>query len=194
MIPGVVLGLLLGLLLFSGDSPITDAERSQASDESSANTHVAGQVSRPEHTSAEVPPPVQRPEPVMATTPAAEQTRTDPRPIASGDPRESAYPAPQQAAVARPPAPRAKAAPSSAAGRGYRGSLAIDSDPQGARVLVNGQRVGSTPMLLDDLPAGSCVVRIEADGYEPWSTAARVVADRQARVNATLQRGPVEQR
>jgi hypothetical protein len=91
----------------------------------------------------------------------------------------------------QPSGTRAKsAAPSTAAQLPrYRGSLAIDSDPQGARVSVDGQFVGSTPIVLKDLPAGSCVVRVESDGYELWSAAARVVADRQSRVSATLQRG-----
>jgi hypothetical protein len=75
----------------------------------------------------------------------------------------------------------------------YHGSLAIDSDPPGARVSLNGRLVGSTPILLQDLPAGSCVIRIDADGYEPWSGAARVVANRRERVNARLRRGFVEE-
>ena len=56
-------------------------------------------------------------------------------------------------------------------------------------MTVNGQFVGETPILLEDLPAGSCVVRVESDGYELWSAAARVVANRQSRVSATLQPG-----
>lgn len=54
---------------------------------------------------------------------------------------------------------------------------------------INGRLVGATPLVLDDLPAGSCVVRIEANGYQPWSTAARVVAERENHVSATLLRG-----
>jgi hypothetical protein len=69
---------------------------------------------------------------------------------------------------------------------GFRGSLAIDSSPAGAKVFVNGWPVGSTPLLLNDVPAGSCVVRIEADGYQTWSSAVRVVADEQSRITVTL--------
>jgi hypothetical protein len=71
---------------------------------------------------------------------------------------------------------------------GYRGGLQIDSDPDGARVFVDGEQVGVTPIQLNDLPVGSRVVRVEAEGYETWTTAARVVANRRARVSAVLQR------
>jgi PEGA domain len=71
----------------------------------------------------------------------------------------------------------------------YRGSLEIHSDPSGARVSVDGRVVGSTPVVVDDLPAGSRLVRVESAGYELWSAAARVVANKQTKVSANLQRG-----
>ena len=78
---------------------------------------------------------------------------------------------------------RSNASPSS-----YRGSLALRSAPQGARVFVNGALVGSTPLVLENLPVGSRAVRIEADGYERWSTSTQVVANQQTHVSATLAR------
>ena len=71
---------------------------------------------------------------------------------------------------------------------GFRGAIVVDSDPVGARVFVNGEPVGSTPVVLPDVPVGSRVVRIEADGYEHWSSAIRVVANQETRVAATLRR------
>ena len=68
----------------------------------------------------------------------------------------------------------------------YRGSLAVGSAPQGARVFVNGALVGSTPLQLDNLSVGSRAVRIEADGYERWSASTRIVANQQTRLSATL--------
>ena len=68
----------------------------------------------------------------------------------------------------------------------YRGSLAFRSAPQGARVFVNGALVGSTPLILENLPVGSRAVRIEADGYQTWSTSTQIVANRETRVSATL--------
>jgi hypothetical protein len=71
---------------------------------------------------------------------------------------------------------------------GYRGSLAVSSAPKGARVLINGVPVGTTPLLLKDVPVGSRVVRLELDGYERWSSAVRVVANQRVRTAADLQR------
>jgi PEGA domain len=53
---------------------------------------------------------------------------------------------------------------------------------------VNGALVGSTPLELDNLPVGSRAVRIEADGYQRWSASARIVANQQTRLTATLAR------
>ena len=71
---------------------------------------------------------------------------------------------------------------------GYRGGLQVDSDPDGARVFVDGEEVGVTPLHLKSLAVGSRVVRVEAEGYQTWTTAARVVANQRARISAVLQR------
>jgi len=68
----------------------------------------------------------------------------------------------------------------------FRGSLALNSNPQGAQVLVNGEPAGTTPLTLARVPAGSRVVRIELEGYEPWSTLVRVVANQRTRVTGNL--------
>jgi PEGA domain len=67
-----------------------------------------------------------------------------------------------------------------------RGSLTIDSDPQGAQVSFNGQTVGSTPVVLDRVPAGTHLVRIQAEGYQVWAWTTRVVANRQNRLRVKL--------
>ena len=67
-----------------------------------------------------------------------------------------------------------------------RGSVAIDSIPPGARVLVDGRRVGSTPLVLEDVPAGTRLVRVEADGYPVWAWTVRVVANQRSRVTVKL--------
>jgi hypothetical protein len=79
--------------------------------------------------------------------------------------------------------PVAVAAPATGPGR-----LSVDTRPPGARVFVNGQLVGSTPLVLPDLPAGPAAVRIEMDGYQLWSTTVRVNAGEQTRVTASLDR------
>jgi hypothetical protein len=64
--------------------------------------------------------------------------------------------------------------------------MAIESHPPGARVSVDGRRVGSTPVVLRDVPAGTRLVRVEADGYHVWAWTARVVANQQSRVSVKL--------
>ena len=70
-------------------------------------------------------------------------------------------------AAPQPPAP---SAPPSAERRrpavsGYRGALVLNSNPEGAEVLLNGKVVGQTPVVLNDLPAGSRALLIRRDGY-----------------------------
>src|SRR4029077_13162679 len=69
----------------------------------------------------------------------------------------------------------------------YVGALTIDSAPAGSAVFVDRQLVGKTPLQLTRLRAGSHVVRIERDGYDRWTTAILVAADKQTRVSARLQ-------
>jgi hypothetical protein len=68
----------------------------------------------------------------------------------------------------------------------FRGSLIVNSRPSGARVFVNGRSVGQTPLVLRNQPAGSRAIRVALDGYEPWSSAVRVVADTETRLRAEL--------
>jgi hypothetical protein len=72
----------------------------------------------------------------------------------------------------------------------FRGALAVNSRPAGARVSINGEPLGVTPLTVRSLPAGSRVVRLTAQGYHPWSSAVRVVANQRNSVMATLQRLP----
>ena len=69
----------------------------------------------------------------------------------------------------------------------FVGSLAIDSEPAGATVFINQRPVGETPVRLSGLSAGSRVVRIEYPGYERWTAAILVAAEKQAQVSARLQ-------
>jgi chromosome segregation ATPase len=69
----------------------------------------------------------------------------------------------------------------------YVGALTIDSEPAGSAVFVDQQRVGETPLQLTGLRAGSHVVRIERNGFDRWTTAVLVAADKQTRVSARLQ-------
>jgi hypothetical protein len=80
----------------------------------------------------------------------------------------------------------APSAPTEKKKESFVGSLRIDSAPQGARVFIDRTAAGVTPLVARDLSAGSHAVRVEADGHLPWSSAIRVIADRQTRVHTTL--------
>jgi PEGA domain-containing protein len=102
-----------------------------------------------------------RPPVAPAATVKAEQTR-----VIRAEPAEPKRPAP--------------------AASGYRGGLMLSSSPQGAEVLVNGQVVGHTPVVLNDLPVGSRGLVVRLDGYSPWSTSVRIVANQRTAVHAPL--------
>jgi hypothetical protein len=85
-------------------------------------------------------------------------------------------PAPPRTAPPAPPQPVV-----------YTGSMFVDSRPRGARVLVNGKQVGTTPLRLTDLPIGSHVVRLELDNHRVWTTSARVQAGQESRVSGSLE-------
>ena len=70
----------------------------------------------------------------------------------------------------------------------FTGALAVDSRPAGARVFMDGKLVGTTPMALPSVPAGSHAIRLEHDGYRRWSSSVRVVASENNRVTASLER------
>ena len=75
------------------------------------------------------------------------------------------------------------AAPARAAG-----SVFVESRPPAARVFLDDERVGRTPVLLSDVAAGLHEIRIQRDGYRVWSTTTRVVASERTRVGASLDR------
>ena len=71
-------------------------------------------------------------------------------------------------------------------GRQIKGSLLVESDPQGAEVSINGVAQGRTPLVIRDLGAGSRVVRLELPGYERWSWAVAVVANKRTPLTVKL--------
>ena len=52
---------------------------------------------------------------------------------------------------------------------------------------MNGRRMGTTPLELQNLPVGSRAVRLTLDGYDTWSRAVEVVADRPTTIVASLE-------
>jgi len=182
VITSVVIGLVVAGVRFSAQRPA--AKRLE-----SART-----VEPPAPSSPRLEQPVESPSPSEpAVLAAADDSRVEstPRPVTAVSPVSSAQASTRQLDGVRPAARRAadagQATPTDLAE--YRGSLVITSDPPGALVVVDGQVIGQTPVVLKDVRAGSRVVRIESNGYQRWSAAARVVADKETKLNATLQRG-----
>ncbi|HEX6324074.1 MAG TPA: PEGA domain-containing protein [Vicinamibacterales bacterium] len=97
--------------------------------------------------------------------------------------RQSQPAAREPAAPARTPVERDTAPAETSAANA---TLAVTSRPVGARVLVDGRFVGTTPAKVAGLTPGSHTVRVELEGYQPWSTTVRVAAGQDARVAAPL--------
>jgi hypothetical protein len=89
--------------------------------------------------------------------------------------REAAAPSARPSA---PPAPQKE----------FTGSLFVDSRPQGASVLLDGNLVGRTPLMLTEVKIGMHVVRLDLAEHKPFSSTARIISGQEARVTASLER------
>jgi len=90
-------------------------------------------------------------------------------------------------ARSRAAAPRA-AQPPAAPAVHATGGLVVDSRPAGAKVYMDGKPIGTTPLALPTVAAGSHAIRLEHDGYRRWSSSVRIGAGEQNRVTASLER------
>ena len=68
----------------------------------------------------------------------------------------------------------------------FRGHFVVDSVPAGATVLINQRPAGTTPLHLAEYPAGSYAVWVELEGYERWTAAVRVQANRTTSIRPLL--------
>jgi hypothetical protein len=93
---------------------------------------------------------------------------------------------------ARPPSGRAVAEPEprrpSVTRSTFAGTIYVDSNPRGARVLIDGRPMGTTPASIPNVPIGSHVIRLELPDHRVWTTATRVAAGQQTRVTGSLER------
>jgi serine/threonine protein kinase len=171
LIAGIALGIPAGYLM---------APRSQP-----APAALSAPVSKP------APPPAA---PAPATTVAPAMTAAPATTAAPAKPTATAAP-PSPAPAARKPAEKKTAAaatrtppPSTAKPTAFVGSLSVSSRPAGATVLLDGRVVGTTPLTLPEVAAGSHAVRLVLEGYRSWSVSAQVVSGQSKRVNASLER------
>jgi len=70
----------------------------------------------------------------------------------------------------------------------FAGTIYVDSNPRGARVLIDGRPMGTTPASIPDIPIGSHVVRLELADHRVWTSATRVAAGQETRVTGSLER------
>ena len=97
---------------------------------------------------------------------------------------ESAARRPGRGTPGTPVAP----APREASTSTFAGTIYVDSRPRGARVLIDGRPMGTTPASIPDIPIGSHVVRLELPDHRAWTTSPRVAAGEHARVTGALER------
>jgi hypothetical protein len=72
------------------------------------------------------------------------------------------------------------------------GSIAVDSDPGGAFVTLDGNSVGTTPsgraaLNLNNIPAGNHTVTVELAGYPPYTSTVTVIKNQVVLVRADLE-------
>jgi serine/threonine protein kinase len=67
------------------------------------------------------------------------------------------------------------------------GSLQVTSHPSGAQVFVDDDLIGTAPLLLTNVAAGSRRLRVELSGYKIWTTSVQVEPSARSRVSASLE-------
>ena len=66
------------------------------------------------------------------------------------------------------------------------GSLQVASRPSGAQVFVDDNLIGTTPLLLSNVAAGSKSLRIELSGHQIWTTSVQIKPGARVRASARL--------
>lgn len=118
--------------------------------------------------------PVPKPEPIQTRTPA-------------GSADVSAAPQPANREPAAPP-PSAPGAPREPVVTLKTGSLIVTSRPMGAHVSFDGRVIGDTPIIVTDVTPGEhrIELRLDGNGYQPWSSSVVVPAGREEKLLAVL--------
>lgn len=71
--------------------------------------------------------------------------------------------------------------------RTFTSDVTLSGAPKGARILVDGEPVGTAPLTGPlALDVGTRVLRVEADGFQPWETKLAVAGNEQLKVAAAL--------
>jgi hypothetical protein len=84
-----------------------------------------------------------------------------------------------------PMAPMARVAPM--APYVYRGTLSVSADQPVAEVFINREKVGTAPVRVRNLRAGSHLVWVESEGHRRWTRVVTVPAEKVTRVSVALE-------
>ena len=145
--------------------------------------------------------------PAVAPATASESAKPSAKPLTAPAQEPAVIKAAQTAdasATAEPPAPRSTARASVASSTkrpstttrprpavapiaDHGGAIEIMSRPRGAKVLLDGSVVGLAPMSIANVDEGTHDVRVELDGFRPWTGTVRVKGGSRARVAASLE-------
>jgi hypothetical protein len=184
---GVVGGFVGGYFVGRGE-PAGPAPAHEVRDATGTTDAAANDAATLSKAPAATAPPV--------TTPAADQSASAPD-ASSRPPSSSASSARPEAARSTAPPARSvpeRPVPAAAASREpesrFEAPLFVVSRPAGALVRLDGRPLGKTPLRLEAVGAGSHVIRLELNGYLPWTSAIQVVSGNQNRVTASLERRP----
>lgn len=71
-------------------------------------------------------------------------------------------------------------------------AVAVDSDPQGAKVILNGIDGGVTPCTVERVPAGDAFLKLELEGYAPMDQILKLRAGQREDVKLVLKSLPSE--
>jgi hypothetical protein len=63
-----------------------------------------------------------------------------------------------------------------------------DSNPQGARIRIDGRDLAPTPLMVRQLRPGTHTLELRLPGYKPWTQRLTVAAGDDRRITATLER------
>lgn len=72
------------------------------------------------------------------------------------------------------------------------GILVVNSDVEGATVIVDGEPRGNAPVVIEDIAAGEHAVIVEAPGRASFRTTCRTAPGEDCRINAEMNNAPVD--
>ncbi|MBL7115507.1 MAG: PEGA domain-containing protein [Kiritimatiellae bacterium] len=67
------------------------------------------------------------------------------------------------------------------------GSLTVDSNPEGANLILNGIAKGTTPCTVDRVPEGDTTLQLTLDGYKTYNHSVRLTAGQTETIQAVLE-------